>query len=64
MKVKVGNKIYDGDVEPVMVILTDADRKNIAAMSPDGTKYCCYPDEEQWTVNNHEGINAWMGEEE
>lgn len=45
MKVKVGNKIYDGEREPVMVILTEADKKNIANMRPDATKYCQFPDE-------------------
>lgn len=29
MKVKVGNKIYDGEIEPVMVILTEQDKLNI-----------------------------------
>ena len=38
MKVKVGNKIYDGENEPVMVILSKGDKKNIANMIPSGTK--------------------------
>ena len=44
MKVKVGNKIYDPEVEPIMIILSDQDKKNIANMLPECTKYFCYPD--------------------
>jgi len=43
MKVKVGNKIYDGEKEPVMVILTEKDKENIANMLPGCTKYCMFP---------------------
>ena len=44
MKVKVGNKVYDPEEEPVMVILTEQDKKNIANMLPDATKYAMFPD--------------------
>jgi len=44
MKVKVGDKIYDGEKEPIMIILTDKDKENIALMLDDCTKYCQYPD--------------------
>jgi len=44
MKVKVRDKIYDGENEPVMVILTDQDRENIKNMVPGATKYCMYPE--------------------
>ena len=44
MKVKVGNKIYDAENEPIMVILNDNDKENIARMLPDATKYCSYPE--------------------
>jgi len=43
MKVKVGEKIYDGEKEPVMVILTEQDKENIKNMVPEATKYCMYP---------------------
>ena len=45
MKIKVGNKIYDGEKEPVMVILSVADKENIKNMPEDNFKYCCYPDD-------------------
>lgn len=44
MKVKVGDTVYDGTKVPVMVILTEEDKKNIAAMTPEQTRYCQFPD--------------------
>ena len=43
MKIKVGDKIYDGEIEPIMVVLSEADKINIANMLPDATKYCHFP---------------------
>jgi hypothetical protein len=63
MKVKVGNKIYDCENEPVMVILSEQDKINIANMLPDATQYCVYPAEEKWTANDYEKIKEWMREE-
>lgn len=45
MKVKVGEVIYDEEEQPIMVVLTDKDKENIANMAPGCTKYCAYPDE-------------------
>ena len=44
MKVKIGDKIYDPATEPIMVILTEEDKKNISQMKNE-TKYCAFPDE-------------------
>lgn len=44
MKVKVGNTIYDSNDEPVMVILSDVDKKNISQMYDECSKYCGYPE--------------------
>jgi hypothetical protein len=60
MKVKVGNKIYDGEDEPVMVILSDEDKKNISKMLPDAYKYCSYPDAEEYTKDDYKKIRDWM----
>lgn len=60
MKVKVGNKIYDSEHEPVMVILSDQDRINIENMHPKANKYCVYPDGEEWTKDDHKKIKEWM----
>jgi hypothetical protein len=63
MKVKVGDKIYDGEKEPVMVILTDQDKKNIADMLPDAYRYCAYPGETQWIKDDYKAIREWMAKE-
>ena len=44
MKVKVGEKIYDSKTEPIMVILGDDDKYNIAKMHDDCETYCAYPE--------------------
>lgn len=43
MKVKVGESVFDAEIEPVMVILTEADKANIANMPRNKTKYCGFP---------------------
>ena len=53
MKVKIGDKIYDGAIEPVMVILTDDDKANISNMPPNNFKYLSYPEEE---MTNEEAL--------
>lgn len=60
MKVKVGNKIYDGENEPVMVILSKGEKEQIANMDPDATKYCVYPEKDEWTADEYKKIKAWM----
>jgi len=55
MKVKVGNKVYDGNNEPVMVILTPEDKFNISHMEEHATKYCSYPE-----GTPHQKIIEWM----
>ena len=44
MKVKIGEKIYDSNDEPIMIILGDDDKYNIEHMDPDCSNYCSYPD--------------------
>lgn len=44
MKVKVKDKIYDGEKEPVMVILNEKDKENIKDMHPGCDRYCMFPD--------------------
>ena len=60
MKVKVGNKIYDSNDEPVMVILSRREKEQIANMHPDTTKYCIYPDTDEWTKNDYKAMKQWM----
>lgn len=58
MKVKVGDKMYSGDEQPIMVILTDGDKRNITNMLPEATKYAEYPD-----TYDQEEVLRWMEEE-
>jgi hypothetical protein len=44
MKVKIGETVYDAVKQPIMVILSEEDKRNIADMSPTATKYCEGPD--------------------
>lgn len=55
MKVKVGNTVYDCEYQPIMVILSEKDKENIANMLPEATKYCAYPD----NISPQE-IEKWM----
>lgn len=43
MKVKVRDTVYDGELEPVMLILTPADKECLAKMRPEATRYCSFP---------------------
>jgi len=62
MKVKVGNKIYDSEEEPIMVVLSKEDKNNIANMKEETTKYCSYPDDPQWLEDTYKKIIEWMHE--
>lgn len=62
MKVKIKGRIYDSEKEPVMVILSDEDKRNISAMPPDSSKYASFPDSDEWTMNNCEKIKEWMAD--
>lgn len=44
MKVKIGDLLVDSKDEPVMVVLSEQDKKNIANMRPTCTKYFAGPD--------------------
>lgn len=43
MHVKVGDKIYKDQDQPVGIILTAQDRLNIMAMDPKRNFYCSFP---------------------
>lgn len=44
MKVKIGDYIYDPNIDPIMVIFSEEDKENIKNMHEDKFKYICYPD--------------------
>lgn len=56
MKVKIGETIYDSANEPLMVILSAADKDNIGNMAPEATCYASFP--EGW--GNEDQMRAWM----
>lgn len=43
MKVKIKDRIYDANEEPIMIKLNPKDKENIKNMSPDCTEYYCFP---------------------
>lgn len=48
MRVKIGNRWHDVVSDgPLCVELTDADRRNIAAMVPHATKYAVFSDDDE-----------------
>ena len=40
MKVKIGDTVYNGLDEPVMVILNDRDKRKISELDVEDDKYC------------------------
>lgn len=44
MKVKIGEKIYDSNEEPIMLILGEDDKYNIEQMHEECSQYVGYPE--------------------
>jgi len=57
VKIKVGDKFYDSQDGPIMIILSQKEKDQVAGMLPRCTKYAQYPD--TWTK---EQAVKWMGE--
>lgn len=55
MLVVIGKEIYSADEMPVMLVLTKADKQNIANMADDAFCYCAYPQ-----GRDEKEIRAWM----
>ena len=60
MKVKIGNKLYNSEKEPIMLILTKGEQMQIGSMAEGCTKYASFPSTTYWTNNNYEKIQEWM----
>jgi hypothetical protein len=61
MKVKIGDKIHDAEEEPILVILTESDKQNIANLPPNAPGYLVFPessDVDQLTIWAREGMSA------
>ena len=58
MKIKVADSIFTAKPDqPIMVILEELDKQNIANMHPDATKYACFHKDEIMDV---EEKKKWM----
>ena len=59
MKVKIGDKVYDANEEPIMLIMSDQDRNNIAKsvkLHKDNTlRFVAHPEE-----RDADEISEWM----
>ena len=65
MKIKIGEKIYTSKEQPIMIILSEEDKKNIAAMLPEARKYCEFVGNKEEAAEgtkfySEEEIRAWM----
>jgi len=60
MRVKIGDKILNPNDEPIMIILSDQDKKNIADMPKEAHCYCEYPHSEHWTENDYFNVRQFM----
>jgi len=60
MQVKIGDKIYDSNDQPIMLIFDKEERELIANMMDESNKFCSYPDESEWTSNGFEAIKRFM----
>lgn len=64
MKFKVGSAVFDqAESVPMMIEVTEADRKNIANMDPEATQYAVFPDDWGTADEKREwmqaGMDAW-----
>lgn len=56
MKFKVGDKIFTSKEQPIMLILDDQDKQNLANMFPDAYQMCEYDE----TKYSEEEIREFM----
>jgi hypothetical protein len=57
MKVKIGDKVYDADNEPILIILNNKDKENITNMLTGKMRYLCFPDSLSWD----DKMQTWAG---
>ncbi len=55
MKVKIGDQVFDSNEQPILLILSDQDKENIASMAPEAHKYCSFPSD-----SNVDAIREFM----
>lgn len=57
MKVKTGKNIYDSEKEPIMIILSPKDKKNIEGMFSNYERYAAAPNS---YFDTREDFEFWM----
>lgn len=61
MKIKVGDQWFECQPDqPIMVVLEEGDKRNIAAMDPDCSKYALFDDADGLSRDEQ---FAWMNDE-
>jgi hypothetical protein len=45
MKVKIGDQVFDSNEQPILLVLSDQDKENIANMDPEVHKFCSFPED-------------------
>ncbi|BCH33224.1 hypothetical protein MesoLjLc_51540 [Mesorhizobium sp. L-8-10] len=61
MRVKIGQKWFAVEPgQPIMIEFSDGDKRNIAQMLPEATRYACFADDDP-LVSNEEKLK-WMSE--
>lgn len=63
MKVKIGDNYFDSEDQPIMIVMSEDDRRNIANMHPMATKYALFPNTlrpDQPNFMTKEQAIAWM----
>lgn len=56
MQVKIGDQVFDSKDQPIMVVLSEADKRNIENMLPEATKYASFPE----NFGTPEEMRSWM----
>lgn len=57
MKIKIGSLVYDSEEQPIMVVLSEQDKGNIAQMRLGIDAYLSMPSNQNWTDTE---IATWM----
>lgn len=63
MRVKVGDTWYEPeDGQPIMVTLSDDDKRNILNMAPGAGRYAVFTDKDSGIPEHKEAMIKWMDE--
>lgn len=64
MKIKIKNKIYNSNNEPIMIIFDSKEERDGVTshlfQMDNQLKYCVYPDKPEYTKNNYQKIKEFM----